>query len=816
MPLPDVKCVADLLSFTTDSRDLNLGPHEAWQPFWKQVSTVVAAHLSISNPAFRVVEGQEHDAAKGAADALLVYLGTKQDKEALCDEVGTVIELLVDYSLRPDAPLRELVGKVLEKIYNSEIEGNERFYGGLLLNCVQRMLDPKATLQDVARLYKYRSCLTGLDWEDESIDDLKYNLLNCVMNGTVLRASEGPALIAFIFNLHAAFVQDVHHCIKNQVHVCKSGALAVYATAYFKAWKSSSGGTKQQLETAIQELIYWAVYLKPIKAAKCRQLLADFHTNKDSAVGEMLEQQYAPILWRNLKVANWEVRLNATALLCMAFPIVDPNLGVGAHEEAMQRQYQAFLEALNDNCDEVRRVAVSGVCKVLNRFWEMIPPGVSSALLAEMLERNVRDRTSPKVRAAVPEGLVMVLQNPLTHGALSAVLDNASVGHLLIDKNPLVRMQFAKLLKTINGIKDFSIFKIVSQDDLLARLAKEHETSLYNPKHFVPMAQVYASLVLPSLFNDKEMVGMVKRCIYVATKWPCAFIALMNNCQGEHMHVRIKLGVSFFRLAVQKISVAANAANVEDPAQVVQSEPWKLQLPLTLIFLRAARILLETEKSHGAQMEKFLREHVKEEIEGDEGVKVDVLPLFAIPEFGFRAPLSHFLAVVNPDGFPRLKDFLSGSLRDTWAARQMIGAATTPEVWALVYLGHAWKLLKPIEASMLGNIEEFAAVLNEHEEAAKSNAALPQDDVSAERVQDLKQSIELVGALLKKKDMEPSREVREKLVELVDSVRRRCASSGRTSSPRSGTPRSTRRMSSATRLRRRPFPRWRRSSATRT
>jgi len=161
-----------------------------------------------------------------------------------------------------------------------------------------------------------------------------------------------------------------------------------------------------------------------------RQLLADFHTNKDSAIGEMLERLYAPILWRNLKVANWEVRQNATALLCMAFPVVDPNLGVGAHEEAMQRQYQAFLECLNDNCDEVRKIAVSGVCKVLNRFWEMISPGVCSALLAEMLERNVKDKTSAKVRAAVPEGLVMVLQNPLSHASLSSILDNTTVGHL--------------------------------------------------------------------------------------------------------------------------------------------------------------------------------------------------------------------------------------------------------------------------------------------------------------------------------------------------------------------------------------------------
>ena len=58
--------------------------------------------------------------------------------------------------------------------------------------------------------------------------------------------------------------------------VKKSNTLAVFASAYYKAWKSSSGGVKIQIENAIQEWIYWAVYLKPIKVLK-RKLLLLWH-----------------------------------------------------------------------------------------------------------------------------------------------------------------------------------------------------------------------------------------------------------------------------------------------------------------------------------------------------------------------------------------------------------------------------------------------------------------------------------------------------------------------------------------------------------
>merc|ERR1719424_1424946 len=145
----------------------------------------------------------------------------------------------------------------------------------------------------------------------------------------------------------------------------------------------------------------------------------------------------------------------------------------------MNRQYAYMRDLINDPHDEVRKAAINGTCRILNRFWEIVPPGVSAVFLADMMEKCANDRSSPGVRAAVPEGLSMILKNPLSHAALKSMLP--SIGPMLNDKSPLVRFNVGKLLTTVSCSKNISVFSIVAQPDLLARLAREHELSLTEP-----------------------------------------------------------------------------------------------------------------------------------------------------------------------------------------------------------------------------------------------------------------------------------------------------------------------------------------------
>ena len=71
------------------------------------------------------------------------------------------------------------------------------------------------------------------------------------------------------------------------------------------------------------------------------------------------------------------------------------------------------------------------------------------------------------MRAAVPEGFATVLKNPLSHAALATILP--PLAPLLDDKHPMVRYQFAKLLKQVSLSKQITTFAIASRQTACGR-----------------------------------------------------------------------------------------------------------------------------------------------------------------------------------------------------------------------------------------------------------------------------------------------------------------------------------------------------------
>jgi len=751
MPLPSPKTVAELQEFAESSEGLGNPGQNAWQSFWSQVETVVQPHLGHSVPTHQ----DDNTAARAVGKALLRYLDSRGSvKTALAPGAVTVLEWLAEFSLQAEHAIRDIAGKVLDTFCASESEGCELFYGGLLMNSILRVLDPKATHADVARLYKQRHYLPALDWEDESIEDLRTRLLHLAMNGVVLRAPEAAGLIAFFFTLHPSFTMDLHATVKNHLPVCRQTMVAIYATAYFKAWKASTGGTRVQVETAIQEWIFWAVMAEPLKAAKARCLLADFHNHREPAVEDMLVRLYEPILWRNLKVANWKVRFNATCLLSAAFPIVEMSLGVAEHEEAMQRHYSAFLSLLNDPHDEIRKVAVAGVCKVLNQFWELVPAGIAAQLLGELIERCAKDKNSAHVRAAVPEGFATVLKNPLSHAALATILP--PLAPLLDDKHPMVRYQFAKLLKQVSLSKQITTFAIASQHELLARLAREHELAKTDPKTHGPVAQQLVGIMADSLFT-KEIKEQVKRCCWLASKFPAAFLPLLEHCKIGELD-RVRLAVGLFSTSVEKLGKASQGAAT--PEAAVATEAWAVEAPVANMLLRGTRTLLKDGRGgkSSAELQKFIHQHISDE---------NVVRFFA-PEYKMRAALAVCVAECDPAKMPKVSDFVRTELQRLWETQALLGHVQDPEVWALFHMAKTWNIIEPLEQRVLGNMDELSAILLEQEEAVSKGKSAPAPD--AKRIRDLKQSVEVLTELFKRPNMHPPEEVRKKVVQLSDGV----------------------------------------------
>lgn len=132
----------------------------------------------------------------------------------------------------------------------------------------------------------------------------------------------------------------------------------------------------------------------------------------------MLVKLYEPILWRNLNVANPVVRRNAASLLMEAFPLQDPDARQLDTDALLQKQFTALESLLYDESVAVRCIAVTGVCRVLGVFWELIPEHTIRVLLAHVVNDLAHDSSSSNVRVAVLEGLRYLLDNHLSHPVL--------------------------------------------------------------------------------------------------------------------------------------------------------------------------------------------------------------------------------------------------------------------------------------------------------------------------------------------------------------------------------------------------------------
>lgn len=59
----------------------------------------------------------------------------------------------------------------------------------------------------------------------------------------------------------------------------------------------------------------------------------------------------------------------------------DPDASNEETDELLSKQFAQLGDALGDSVPAVRQAAVSGVCKLLNTFWELIPGAVTAGFL---------------------------------------------------------------------------------------------------------------------------------------------------------------------------------------------------------------------------------------------------------------------------------------------------------------------------------------------------------------------------------------------------------------------------------------------------
>uniref|UniRef100_A0A673X7X3 Non-SMC condensin II complex, subunit G2 n=1 Tax=Salmo trutta TaxID=8032 RepID=A0A673X7X3_SALTR len=507
---------------------------------------------------------------------------------------------VLPYLPASEMPLRQAVHGLCEAWWKKGLLGKEELGRTAFLVCLEKTLILKKPVAEIQRLWGFHEVLLTVDFSSEDSKELIDLLLQCFLSVNHIRNQDGKRLMVFLFSWNVNFIRMIHGTVKNQLPYFANSLTDHIAEIYCRAWKKASGFCLEQIETTcIQDFMRHAVLLhrsSPVYA-KVRQILSYFHKLKGRhGLDEMLYRLYKPILWRALSAANSEVRANATLLFTEAFPIHDPSQSSEKVDETIQKQLDTLVCLLEDPQPLVRSTATLGVCKILAKCWEVIPPTVITDFLKKLVVELANDTSSPDVRCSVFKCLTIVLDNSYSHPLLEQLLP--ALKNSLHDTSEKVRVAFLDMLLKIKAVRAAKFWKVSSMEHLLARLAVDSQ----------PVSKRIVNLLFNSFFpvNQSEEVWC-ERCVTLIQMNPKA---ARKFYQYSHIYTAptniVKLMLTIRRCLNACIQTEdpnktntinkENASVLEDVLSVKDTASMASLLEVVVILWRSIRKALELNK----------------------------------------------------------------------------------------------------------------------------------------------------------------------------------------------------------------------------
>ncbi|XP_078285579.1 condensin-2 complex subunit G2 [Rhinoraja longicauda] len=500
---------------------------------WKQLKTLLTDVL-LANPAenWQQFDGDSDDEmeVEGAVDLKESFLVISGITEVVAASLA-VIDENIDYSdlieiaiilngIMPVLPTSQVVltfaiQHLFEAWWDKGLKGKAELGKTAFIMLLEKSLMAKSLNADIVRLWQFHQALESFDFNSEASNEVKDVLLQCFMSIAHLKNEEGRRFLSFLFSWDVEFIKMIHGTIKNQLCFFPKSIMPLVAEVYFRAWKKASGLFLETIEySCIQDFMHHGVHLprnSPIHS-KVHGLLSYFHQQKlRQGVDEMLHRLYQPILWRGLKASNSQVRANAAILFVEAFPIRDPALTSEDADVAIQKQFEEIFNLLEDPQPLVRSSGVLGVCRIVAKYWEMIPPSFLTDLLTKVLHDLSADTSSADVRCSVFKCLPITLDNRMSHPLLEQLLPG--LRNSLHDASEKVRVAFVDMLLKVKAVKAAKFWKICPMEHLLARLELDSR----------PVARRIVNLLFNSFFPvnqpDEEWC---ERCVTLVQMNPMA------------------------------------------------------------------------------------------------------------------------------------------------------------------------------------------------------------------------------------------------------------------------------------------------------
>ncbi|XP_034562667.1 condensin-2 complex subunit G2 isoform X2 [Notolabrus celidotus] len=372
-----------------------------------------------------------------------------------------------------EGPLQLLIHNLCEAWWKKGLKEKEKFGRTAFLISLQKSFILKKPSVEIQRVWSLHDVLLSLDYTAEDNRQIIDLLIQCFHRPIYIRNDDGKRFLVFLFSWNVNFIWVIHGTIKNQLEFYSKTMTAHIMEIYFRAWKKASGDFLEQIESScIQDFMQNAIFLhrsSPVYT-KVRQIVSYFHTRKSChQVDKMLYNLYKPILWKALSAPNFEVRANATLLFTEAFPIHNPEQNNKNIDETIQKQLDTTMGLLDDPHPTVRSNATLGVCKILAKCWELLPPVIITDFLKKLVMELAVDSSSADVRCSVFKCLIIVLDNALSHPILEKLLP--TLKYSLHDNSEKVRTAFLDMLIKVKAVRAAKFWDVCNMEHLLARLA---------------------------------------------------------------------------------------------------------------------------------------------------------------------------------------------------------------------------------------------------------------------------------------------------------------------------------------------------------
>lgn len=220
-----------------------------------------------------------------------------------------------------DPVLLSEIANLCEEWWKEGLYGKETLISQALPFLLSRALTLKKKV-DVHRVYMLREAFMLLDFEDESIEDLKHLIMRCVISPLFLKTEDGRKFIAFTFGLSVQLLKEALAMLKSQIPFGRKSILEAFGEIVFRAWKVAEGLAKDEIENSfLQGMIDSCIHASSaVLAVSTRRVLGGFINQRTTeGVEKLIFRLAEPVIFRSLQVLGIVLLLISSFRSCCNF-----------------------------------------------------------------------------------------------------------------------------------------------------------------------------------------------------------------------------------------------------------------------------------------------------------------------------------------------------------------------------------------------------------------------------------------------------------------------------------------------------------------